>query len=243
MVESIMIYLCILTDSRILWGINMVSKLLEVRKTALWDKYVGRFEEVGGSIFPRWFSSLEGAVLDVGCGYGKFLASLRKARLKVGLEISAVALKRGKELYHLENLACGSATDLPFKKSTFNYVTLIEVIEHLHDPQKLLEEARRVLKPSGYLLIKTPNYPFKRFYDLKQSIVKNRTFRMPPDDLTHYSPFSWRKLNKILKSHFQDVRLLPFGIVFENRLPSSIRTVYLKMFFMLSHKIIAIAKK
>lgn len=46
---------------------------------------------------------------------------------------------------------------LPFETSYFDLVSMVEVIEHLVDTDKSLEEAFRVLRSDGYFLISTPN--------------------------------------------------------------------------------------
>jgi SAM-dependent methyltransferase len=46
---------------------------------------------------------------------------------------------------------------LPFVDDSFDYVILNNVIEHLHNPVKLLQEIRRVLVPGGLLAVLTPN--------------------------------------------------------------------------------------
>lgn len=47
---------------------------------------------------------------------------------------------------------------LPFRDSTFDVVTMLEVFEHVQDdPRRMLTEIHRVLKPNGYLYIGTPN--------------------------------------------------------------------------------------
>jgi ubiquinone/menaquinone biosynthesis C-methylase UbiE len=49
---------------------------------------------------------------------------------------------------------------LPYEDSSFDFVTTIEVIEHLHpyDAMKIATEVRRVLKPGGEWIVTTPNY-------------------------------------------------------------------------------------
>ena len=46
---------------------------------------------------------------------------------------------------------------LPFKNEFFDVVTCLEVIEHLHNPDNLIKEIYRVLKPGGVLILSTPN--------------------------------------------------------------------------------------
>ncbi len=49
---------------------------------------------------------------------------------------------------------------LPYDDRTFDVVTIIELVEHLHDAEalELLEEASRVTAPGGRLILTTPNY-------------------------------------------------------------------------------------
>jgi SAM-dependent methyltransferase len=99
-------------------------------------------------------------VLDIGCGNGFFLQSLKnegigKRRL-AGIEVSADAVREGQA----QGLECvvGSADEpLPFPNEAFDLVFAGEVIEHLVDPDVMLAEIRRVLAPSGRLLLTTPN--------------------------------------------------------------------------------------
>lgn len=49
----------------------------------------------------------------------------------------------------------GDVHALPFEDSSFDIVLCVEVLEHLHTPQKALDEMRRVLRPGGTLLLTT----------------------------------------------------------------------------------------
>src|SRR5438105_3348465 len=49
----------------------------------------------------------------------------------------------------------GDAHALPFKDGTFERVLCTEVLEHLHTPQKAIDEMHRVLSPGGKLILTT----------------------------------------------------------------------------------------
>jgi ubiquinone/menaquinone biosynthesis C-methylase UbiE len=46
---------------------------------------------------------------------------------------------------------------LPFPDNYFDIVVMIDVVEHLYDPDYAISEVRRVLRPGGFIVISTPN--------------------------------------------------------------------------------------
>jgi len=67
---------------------------------------------------------------------------------------------------HQDKMATAAANgeNLPFPDAFFEIVVMDEVIEHLLEPGKTLEEVMRVLKPGGYLLITTPSRFMTKFW-------------------------------------------------------------------------------
>ncbi len=51
----------------------------------------------------------------------------------------------------------GDLSDLEFPAKSFDAVTIWEVIEHLTNPKRTIEEIRHLLRPGGYLFLSTPN--------------------------------------------------------------------------------------
>jgi len=51
----------------------------------------------------------------------------------------------------------GDAEQLPFASNTFDLVLASEIVEHLWDPHSFLDEAYRILKVAGHLIISTPD--------------------------------------------------------------------------------------
>jgi len=77
----------------------------------------------------------------------------------VGADISKEAISYAKNKYISKNLhfIISNAEKLPFKDRNFDIILGFEMIEHLTNPQKFIEEAYRVLKKGGLLIISTPN--------------------------------------------------------------------------------------
>jgi len=93
---------------------------------------------------------------DVGCSRGQFVAAAIAAGFSAeGVEpapqIAQAARDAGLPV------RTGLLEDQQYADSSFDALTLFEVVEHLRAPLPLLAECRRVLKPGGILLISTGN--------------------------------------------------------------------------------------
>lgn len=95
-------------------------------------------------------------LLDVGCGNGAFLLRARSAGwdvMGVDLDPKAVESARQRGL----DVRRGGAEALAYVNEKYDVITLAHVIEHVHDPNRLLRDCFRLLKPGGRLWIETPN--------------------------------------------------------------------------------------
>lgn len=85
----------------------------------------------------------------------------------------------------------------PFADGAFDYVNSNSVIEHLHNPDRYIQEISRVLKDNGYLFLVTPHWPYcaKTFYD----------------SYSHYQPYSHKSMRALLLAHkFEPLALVPW---------------------------------
>lgn len=119
------------------------------------------------------YKSAEAKVLDLGCGTGLNTPSIAKhfpntiacdvdPRLETAANnfLSSFGVKIPVIIY--------DGKKLPFKDSTFDIVNCVEVIEHAENPDLMLSEINRVLKPDGILHITSPNkyWPIEAHYRL-----------------------------------------------------------------------------
>lgn len=102
------------------------------------------------------------SILDIGCGEGFLVSCLAKKLNKkiIGLDISpegfAKAHRKCKRLdvYHLSECIKGNAHNMGmFKNSEFDAVILLYSLHHMDNPEIVLKEAHRVLKPNGKIVI------------------------------------------------------------------------------------------
>lgn len=99
-------------------------------------------------------------VLDAGCGSGYGAAKLAQgAREVLGIDISQEAVDGARQQYQAANLGFERADclDIPAADGSFDLVVAFEIIEHLSDWRRFLEQARRVLGPDGQFVVSTPN--------------------------------------------------------------------------------------
>lgn len=119
-----------------------------------------RINQYGLSKRSRIITDLveSGRLLDVGCASGNFLRTMQKAPGwdLYGVEISEHAASIARDKYHL-NVFNGELIEAKYPENYFDVVTLWDVLEHVIDPKSLLLEVRRILRNSGYMIIRIPN--------------------------------------------------------------------------------------
>ncbi|MCU0324851.1 MAG: class I SAM-dependent methyltransferase [Spirosomaceae bacterium] len=102
---------------------------------------------------------INGKVLELGCGWGRGVETLiEKCDHYTGLDknqplIDSLQAKYPKHTFRTADLPY--LTD--FQDNTFDFIVTFQVIEHIQNDHKFLEEAHRVLKPGGKILLTTVN--------------------------------------------------------------------------------------
>lgn len=95
-----------------------------------------------------------GRLLDVGCAAGFFLAEARRYFDVRGVELSEYSSRFAREHLGLP-VFTGSLAAAGFADASFDLITLWDVIEHVPDPFDVLRECRRLLRPSGHVVLTT----------------------------------------------------------------------------------------
>jgi SAM-dependent methyltransferase len=106
-----------------------------------------------GEARNRWLADrATGRVLDVGCADGAVARGLPGVASYTGMDYPATA----GALYGTRPQVYGDAAALPFADGSFNTVMLLDVLEHVAEPEAALREAARVLADRGCLLVTIP---------------------------------------------------------------------------------------
>ena len=110
---------------------------------------------------PTWFELLDlnepKSFLDVGCADGRLLNYLKIKGMRnlVGLEVNdrLAAIGRNNGL----KIVTGNLNEVEFDDSSFDYVHLGDVLEHLPETDDALIQLKKFLNKDGILIITTPN--------------------------------------------------------------------------------------
>jgi len=132
-----------------------LSQSIWTLKGQLWERQKRRAE----SILLLLNGESKDFILDVGCGDG-FMTSFLQGytNFVVGVDSSSVELKIAKLKLKLPNFhfVRGDACALPFRPSTFNKITILEVLEHLPKPKLCVEEVDRCANDDVVLVVSVP---------------------------------------------------------------------------------------
>ncbi|MBM3298929.1 MAG: class I SAM-dependent methyltransferase [Deltaproteobacteria bacterium] len=117
-------------------------------------------------------------VLELACGAGLGLGMLKKhARSLCAGDIDDSILDYARKTYGTSiDLRCIDAQNLPFEDDSFDVVILFEAIYYLPQPERFVQEARRVLRNGGVAIVCNPN---KDLPDFNPSPFSYRYFNAP----------------------------------------------------------------
>ena len=140
-------------------------------------------------LMARWAGLRDARVLVAGCGVGMYAAKIRQRYTPhveaFDIEFHRVQVARG----GISNALVSAGEALPYAANCFDVVLSHEVIEHVADDSRSLQEMLRVTKVGGRILLFCPNrwYPFETHGHYWRG-----EYRFGNTPLINYLPATWR---------------------------------------------------
>lgn len=153
-----------------------------------------------------------GTLADLGCGDGDFLQYLvNKGRVASGYGIDR-KIKCSTDTKHNLILKEGDLNkEIPLGNESVDSVTALAVIEHLHEPEVLVREIYRVLKPNGICILTTPSpaaKPVLEFLAFKLKIISEQDIK------DHKRYFNKKELQHLFSQFSESVKIDNFQFGF-----------------------------
>jgi len=157
-----------------------------------------------------------GVVLDVGSSSSPLCEALsQKAARAVVVDIDEDALRTAKAGTGRVSPVGAYAERLPFPSNSADVVLLLDVIEHLRDDAAAINEAERVLRPGGKLILSVPHKGLFRFLDPENLSARVKGRYSPTNRHRHYSEDDLTRLLflkfRIVRRHYGGLFIYPLS--------------------------------
>lgn len=184
---------------------DLIGSKLYVRAFRLDGEFSQSFKEACRNRL-QWIVNLRssGRLLEIGCSTGCFLQVARDEGFEVaGVELSAPSAAYAREVLGLA-ITTGTIFDTTYPTNHFDIVYSWHTLEHVWNPNEVLDEISRTLKPGGVVLLGVPNGTC-----LSARILGARYPIVHSDHLLYFSPQAMTKM--LTKHHLTLKRLWTYG--------------------------------
>jgi SAM-dependent methyltransferase len=151
----------------------------------------------------------QGALLDIGCGTGNFLAEARER----GYEVTGTELDRNAAAYAKEKLGLPRVIGLTiadfaekYPDQKFDIVTFFEVLEHQAEPVTFLSSVKACLRTQGYAALSVPNR--------ERWLTGPDVFDYPPNHFLRWSPAALKNFLQAQGFQIASMREEPAGVAY-----------------------------
>ena len=169
-------------------------------------------------------------VLEVGCGAGVDLARFARGGAQVtGVDLSPSAIDLARANFEQQGLTgrleVADGEQLPFADSAFDLVYAHGVVQYTANPQRLVDECRRVLKPGGLAIFQVYNR-----ISWLNGLGKLMNVKLEHEDAPVLLKFSIGEFRRLVRG-FKDVRIVPERFPVKSRLHGGWKGTVFNTFF------------
>jgi 2-polyprenyl-3-methyl-5-hydroxy-6-metoxy-1,4-benzoquinol methylase len=183
----------------------------------------------------RWTPNGASTLLDAGCSWGyatRFFTE--RAHRVAGIDVDERAIGVASERYPEIDFRAAPLEAIPHPDEAFDVVLCLDVLEHVQDERRSLDELFRVLRPGGTLILSTPHRGAFSFLDPVN--VLRRLGRIDEPEHRHYSVADLRRLldasgwaggYEVVRSHRGGLLLYPLAlwVVASPHVPRGLKSV------------------
>lgn len=136
--------------------LSLANRLTRIALLPIWIRN-GLWREADYLRYMTLKNTPCGKLLDVGCGGGRFMNRMGRMGWEVeGIDFDEKATGKITRRYGMKTYT-GDLVSCRLPDASYDAITMSHTIEHLFDPEKILVECMRLLKPGGRLVVVTPN--------------------------------------------------------------------------------------
>lgn len=138
-------------------------------------------------------------ILDYGCGAGAIIKAVKKARPDLdcyGIDFSSVAINQAKSTSSDINFKIFNGESTSYDDNFFDCIIMLEVLEHVSDPNQTLIEIKRILKPLGNFFLAVPQE--KSLKTLQGILIKLFSFTPSKQTAGHLHFWAENQLSTLL---------------------------------------------
>ena len=152
-------------------------------------------------------------LIDIGCGFGRTFLYMQGEGIADQFDLMGMDIAPDrKDHVYAQNpwqIVQGDADQpLEFPDASFDVVVSEQLLEHLHNPNQLISEFRRILKPDGLLIIGVPIFP-EPIAKVRRKMVQRYGLR----GSDHVQTYSLKSVRKDLQDHFDELEVRGFRII------------------------------
>lgn len=166
------------------------------------------------NIVEKSFENKQGTILDIGCGTGHFLNSMKENGWDVkGVDASQKAQELVKSKFEIDGM---TPEDWLNSDETYDVITCWHSLEHVHEPWVYLDKVKSQLSSGGVLIVALPNYESTDGNKYGANWAAYDT----PRHLYHFTPSSIEKIMFNNEFLVNEIHRLPFDAFYVSLLSS-----------------------